>query len=487
MKGMFLLLFNSIDFLIFFPIVTILYFTLPHKFRWFLLLISSCVFYMAFIPQYILILAVTIIVDYFVGIVITRIDAKYRKLFLAISIISNVAFLFIFKYFNFFNENMGRAAAFFHWNYPIENLSIILPIGLSFHTFQSMSYIIEVYRGNQKPERNFGIYALYVLFYPQLVAGPIERPQNLLKQFHEPKQFDDKRVIDGLRLMLVGMFKKVVIADNLALLVNYVYNNPIGQNGSTLIIATYFFTFQVYCDFSGYTDIARGAARVMGFELMENFNRPYFSKSISEFWRRWHISLSSWFKDYVYIPLGGNRVSKLKTYRNLLIVFMLSGLWHGANWTYIIWGILNGVYLVISNITSGVREKLYRIFKIDAKNNFTVKIWKTFFTFNLISFTWIFFRAKSVNDAFYIVRQILTNPVSYPQFINYENAKFDLLLGIILILLLLILQLIQRHKKLELILARSPILVRYSFYFITITIILLLGVNKANDFIYFQF
>jgi alginate O-acetyltransferase complex protein AlgI len=304
------MLFNSIDFLIFFPAVTILYFLLPHKFRWSLLLVSSCVFYMFFIPKYIIILAFTITIDYFAGIFLEKIKEDKRRIFLIISIISNIGILFVFKYFNFFNFNIHKVAEFLHWNYSFEGLKIILPIGLSFHTFQSLSYIIEIYIGKQKAEKNFGIFALYVMFYPQLVAGPIERPQNVLHQFHEKHSFDFEQLVDGLKIILWGLFKKVVIADRLSLFVNQVYGNPESHKGIQFIIATIFFGFQIYCDFSGYSDIAIGSAKVMGFKLMVNFNRPYLSKSISEFWTRWHISLSSWFRDYVYIPLGGNRAAR---------------------------------------------------------------------------------------------------------------------------------------------------------------------------------
>lgn len=480
------MLFNSIEFMIFFPVVTILYFLLPHKSRWFLLLISSCIFYMCFVPYYILILATTIVVDYFIGLLIGKMEGDKKKYFLIISIITNVGFLFVFKYFNFFNENINCLAAFLHWNYPIRNLSIILPIGLSFHTFQSMSYIIEVYRGKQEPERHFGIYALYVMFYPQLVAGPIERPQNMLHQFHEKHYFDSDRIIDGLRLMLWGFFKKVVIADNLAIAVESVYKNPQTHSGLTLLIATYFFAFQIYCDFSGYTDIARGAARVMGFELMENFKRPYFSKSISEFWRRWHISLSSWFGDYVYIPLGGNRCSKLKRYRNLMVVFLLSGLWHGANWTYIIWGALNGFYLVFALISKDVRQKFCHIIKLD-RNLFINKAFKVFVTFNLISFSWIFFRAKSINDALFIVRHIFTDIRLKLTFGWVGVTRYDLLVCVLLIGFLLIVQLLQRKGSLGSALKERPVILRWGIYYAAIITIILLGVFTSNSFIYFQF
>lgn len=299
------MLFNSFQFLIFFPVVTLIYYLLPHRFRWLHLLISSCVFYMAFIPVYIFILFFTIIVDYIAGIMIEKESGRRRRLFLIISILVNVGFLAIFKYYNFFTENVNELLRLLHIAYhPIPLLNIILPVGLSFHTFQAMSYTIEVYRGNQKAERHFGIYALYVMFYPQLVAGPIERPQNLLHQFKEEHKFSSQNLMDGLRLMLWGFFKKLVIADRLAQYVTIVYSFPAEFHYMNLIIATLFFTIQIYCDFSGYSDIAIGAARCMGFNLMTNFNRPYFSTNIQEFWKRWHISLSTWFRDYLYISLG---------------------------------------------------------------------------------------------------------------------------------------------------------------------------------------
>lgn len=295
------MLFNSLDFLIFFIIVTTLYFVIPHNKRWILLLISSCYFYMAFVPIYILILGFTIVIDYFAGILIENSEGKRRKLFLILSLIANIGVLAVFKYHNFLNENLTFLMHGFGLSNPIPYLSIILPIGLSFYTFQAMSYTIEVYRGNQKAERHFGIFSLYIMFYPLLLAGPIERPYNLLPQLRIKQDFEYTRVVEGLRLMLWGLFKKLVIADRLAIYVNAVYNNYEAHNGTTLILASIFFTFQIYCDFSGYSDMAIGAAKVMGIKLMNNFNRPYFSRSMSEFWKRWHISLSSWFRDYVYI------------------------------------------------------------------------------------------------------------------------------------------------------------------------------------------
>ena len=283
------MLFNSIEFVIFFILVTSLYFILPHKYRWFLLLVASCYFYMAFVPVYILILFFTIVIDYFAGIWIEEAQGKKKKQFLVLSLVANIGVLAVFKYYNFLNDNLTFLLHGADWENPIPYLSILLPIGLSFHTFQAMSYTIEVYRGHQKAERHFGIYSLYVMFYPQLVAGPIERPQNLLFQFRTEHKFDYERVVSGLRLMLWGFFKKLVIADRLAIYVNAAYGNPDEHTGLTLAVATMFFAFQIYCDFSGYSDIAIGAARVMGYDLMKNFNRPYLSASISEFWSRWPI------------------------------------------------------------------------------------------------------------------------------------------------------------------------------------------------------
>jgi alginate O-acetyltransferase complex protein AlgI len=319
---------------------------------------ASCYFYMAFVPIYIAILGGTIVIDYFAGIYIEKHIGAKRKWLLIISLISNITVLFVFKYYNFFIDNINGLFNLDSADSSLPYLSILLPIGLSFHTFQAMSYTIEVYRGTQKAEKHFGIYALYVMFYPQLVAGPIERPQNILHQFHEHKKFNYQNLSSGLKLMAWGLFKKVVIADRLASLVNEVYSNPTNYTSLPLIITTFFFTIQIYCDFSGYSDIAIGAAKTMGFDLMKNFNRPYAAQTISDFWNRWHISLSSWFKDYLYIPLGGNRVKIPRLYFNLMIVFIISGFWHGANWTFIIWGTIHGFYLIVALLTKEFREKI---------------------------------------------------------------------------------------------------------------------------------
>lgn len=476
------MLFNSIQFCIFFILVTTTYFILPHKYRWFLLLAASCYFYMVFVPVYILILGFTIIIDYIAGIYIEKSLGRRRKFFLTLSLIANISVLAIFKYYNFINENITTLLHGIGWQNPIPYLSILLPVGLSFHTFQAMSYTIEVYRGHQTAEKNFGIYSLYVMFYPQLVAGPIERPQNLLHQFYEKHEFDYQRISGGLKQMAWGYFKKLVIADRLALYVNAAYNNPEQHTGITLLVATVFFAVQIYCDFSGYSDIAIGCARVMGFKLMTNFNRPYFSKNISEFWKRWHISLSTWFKDYFYISLGGNRVSIPRWYFNLFIVFLVSGLWHGANWTYIIWGGLNGLYLVAALVTVPFWKKFY---KLTALNK--IKGLYTFLqvvcTFALICFTWIFFRANSVSDAFLIIRKIST--FNGPFF--YEDLS-TLAYSFISIFFLLIVEYKQEYYPKIISISNHPyFIVRNMAYAFLILLILLFGVFDGGQFIYFQF
>ena len=473
------MLFNSFYFLLFFPVVALFYFLLPHKWRWFHLLLASCIFYCAFIPVYILILFFTIIIDYFAGILIEESTDKKRKRFLIMSIVANVGVLAVFKYFNFFIGNMNEMMETLHLTaHPLPLLNIILPIGLSFHTFQAMSYTIEVYRGHQKAESHFGIYALYVMFFPQLVAGPIERPQNIMHQFKEQHTFDIDNAVHGLQMMLWGFFMKVVVADRLGLYVNAVYGNVSNHNGATLLLATLLFSFQIYCDFAGYSYIAIGSARVMGFRLMTNFNRPYFSNSVATFWKRWHISLSTWFRDYVYIPLGGNRVSKGRHFFNLFFVFMLSGLWHGANWTFVVWGSLNGIYLII--------ESLLPQRKYSQANTFIHKLKKAtsiFFTFLLISFSWIFFRATSIGEASVIIKKIATDSFHIP-FLSWGNLAYSFF---VLAILLLVELYCERHHGKFYLAEHSKAWVRFSWYLGIVLMILLLGVFDGGQFIYFQF
>jgi alginate O-acetyltransferase complex protein AlgI len=478
--------FNSIEFLIFFPIVVALYFILPQKYRTLHLLIASCIFYMSFIPIYILILGFTIIIDYIAGIFIAKAKGRRRFYFLLMSLFANIGVLAVFKYYNFINENLISLAQILDLQYPVPLLQIILPIGLSFHTFQAMSYTIEVYRGKQKPEYNFITYACYVMFFPQLVAGPIERPQNLIHQFKEKHKLDYKNVRDGLILMLWGFFKKIVIADRLAIVVNTVYGDLGTHTGTSLILATIFFAFQIYCDFSGYSDIAIGAAKVMGFSLMTNFRRPYFAKSINEFWKRWHISLSSWFRDYVYIPLGGNRVKRSRMFFNLMIVFLISGLWHGANWTFVIWGALNGLYLIAGIISSNAREKAVQstgLTKLPAAR----VILQILFVFVLACFGWIFFRANTIGDAWYVLTHAFVG-------LNFNLSEAviglampQLVIAFASIIFLLVVDYIDEKKGLFTFLEKLPRWIRWALFIIIFMGILLFGVFRGASFIYFQF
>jgi alginate O-acetyltransferase complex protein AlgI len=452
------MLFNSISFIIFFIIVTTTYFLLPHKYRWSFLLIASCYFYMSLIPIYILILFLTITVDYYAAIKIEQ--GKHKKFWLVGSLISTILILFVFKYYNFFGTNFNYIASVIGWNYSINFLKIVLPIGLSFHTFQSMSYVIEVYYGRFKAEKHYGIYALYVMFYPQLVAGPIERPQNLLHQFYDKHYYDYKRITDGLKLMLWGFFKKIVIADRLALYVNLVYNNVYNYSGFSLIFATIFFAFQIYYDFSGYSDIAIGSAKIMGFDLMTNFNRPYKANTIQEFWKRWHISLSTWFRDYVYIPLGGNRVSKYRWYFNIFIVFMISGLWHGANWTFVIWGTIHGLAMVITTIYP-IRNRIISYIT----------------TMFIVFMAWIFFRANTLQDAIYVITNMIP--------INFKWNGITLLLLIYGFMLIIFFETIMEYIKRNNFFNNN--IFRTTIYISVIIILLLFGVFGNNNFIYFQF
>jgi D-alanyl-lipoteichoic acid acyltransferase DltB (MBOAT superfamily) len=414
---------------------------------------------------------------------------------LTAGIAASMAPLILFKYFNFGSESFERLATIIGWNYPIETLSLILPVGISFYTFQTMSYVIDVYNKKIKPEKNLGIYSLFISFFPQLVAGPIERPDNLIPQFHIKHRFDIDRAREGLSLMAWGMFKKVVIADNAAVIVNRVYSDVGAYTGLPLILATLLFAIQIYCDFSGYTDIARGAARVMGFKLIKNFDRPYFSKSISEFWRRWHMSLSSWFRDYVYIPLGGNRVVKWRWYYNLFITFLLSGLWHGAAWTFVFWGALHGIYLIVGELTKRERSKLKLNLGIQ-EGKILDKSWRVLVTGFLVCIGWVFFRAQSFSDAVYVLNNSFTN--LYTQIYKIDSFDYvrrllkvdsvdQLQILLLSIFVLIAVEFWQRKPSYYKRFLNMPIYVRWSTYYILIFSIIFLGATESQQFIYFQF
>jgi D-alanyl-lipoteichoic acid acyltransferase DltB (MBOAT superfamily) len=475
------MLFNSLGFFVFFPLVTTLYFLTPHRYRWIVLLAASCYFYMSFIPVYIFILAVTIVIDYAAGILIEDAGGKTRKFCLLGSIVATCLVLFIFKYYNFFRDNILALTALLGVPTGFRTLDLLLPIGLSFHTFQSLSYVIEVYRGHQRAERHFGIYALYVMFYPQLVAGPIERPQNLLHQFREKHEFVYERARDGLRLMLWGMFKKVVVADRLSIYVDAVYRHVEHHSGATLAVATIFFAFQIYCDFSGYSDIAIGCAKVMGFDLMQNFATPYFSRDIAEFWRRWHISLSTWFRDYVYFPLGGNRVSRPRWYGNLLITFVISGLWHGANWTYIVWGGLNGLYLIGADVLAPARARAAALLHLGKWPRWhgALDVASTFF---LTCLAWVFFRSRSVSDAW-----LALTKMAWDRGPLYVGGARDLIYGTAGIAIVLIVDYWTGRSRFDEMLSTRSLPMRWATYCALAMMLLAIGVFDAAQFIYFQF
>jgi len=468
------MLFNSFAFLIFFVAVTSIYFALPFKYRWCLLLFASCFFYMFFKPEYILILAFTILIDYYAGLRIAAADSpEIKKRFLVLSLIANIGILAIFKYYNFINTNITGLANLFGFQNHIPYLKILLPIGLSFHTFQAMSYTIEVYKGNQEPERHFGIYSLYVMFYPQLVAGPIERPQNILYQFHEKKEFDYGRLKAGLRLMLLGFFKKVVIADRLALYVDSVYGDVAHANSISVALAIVFFAFQIYFDFSGYSDIALGSAQVMGYDLMKNFDRPFISKNITEFWRRWHISLSTWFNDYLFMPLAIAKRDwgKGAVVFALLITFLISGLWHGAGWTFLIYGLLHGIAMIFEFLTKKRRLKVQK--KIP---NIIYTPLSQLLTFTFVAFSWIFFRAESFTKVKMIFRQLFSFHVNFNLAqLSAEKGPLNLLLSFFVIFLVYYIERLYRSRWVT------------AFSMIVFFLIIILGKDGTKSFIYFQF
>jgi alginate O-acetyltransferase complex protein AlgI len=477
------MLFNTYQFLIFYVFVLAVLLVLPSRFRWVFLLLASCYFYMCWNPIYILFLAFLIVVDYVCGLRIASSESKrVRQAFLGLSLVANLGMLMVFKYFNFFSHN---ASAIFHRRFPL--LHLILPLGISFHVFQSLAYTIDVYRGRQEPERHAGIFALFVMFFPQLVAGPIERPQHLLHQFKEDRQFTYHNFVAGSRLALWGLLKKVCIADLLSAPVNRIYSAPALFSGPVLFLGTCMFAVQIYCDFSGYTDIARGVAKIMGYDLMLNFRQPYFARSIKEFWQRWHISLSTWFRDYLYYPLGGSRTVRWKVLRNLLIVFVVSGLWHGAAWTFVIWGGLHGMYMVIGEVTRSWRHETAS--RLGLSHSRLYRLFQIAFTFNLVLIGWVFFRAKSFATAFYILRHMYV-PARVSLFdLTYGIGleQFQAGAGVVLVLALVCVDYaIERRPEFVARLWESRSL-RWTAYAAAAYSLVFFGVWERIEFIYFQF
>ncbi len=478
------MLFNSINFAFFLPIVFILYWFIAnknYKYQNILLLVSSYFFYACWDYRFLFLLIFSTLLDYFTG--LKMFDSKTvnaKKFWFWLSIIINLGFLGFFKYYNFFVESFVVVLADLGLYVDVWTLNVILPVGISFYTFHGLSYVIDIYCNRIKPERNFIDYSVFVSFFPLLVAGPIERATHLLPQIQKQRKFNYDNAVDGLRQILWGLFKKIVIADNCAEYANIIFSGSDEYSGSTLVIGALFFTFQIYCDFSGYSDIALGVARLFGIDLLRNFAFPYFSRDIAEFWRRWHISLSTWFRDYLYIPLGGSKGGTWMKVRNTFIIFLVSGFWHGANWTFIIWGFLNALYFLPLLLTKKNRDNI-GIVAVGKIFPTTKELLSIFFTFSLTVFAWIFFRSNSVSHAFsYIANMFDISIFSKPQI--FPTTVFILLLFFILV------EWIGREQQyaLQKLGFKWPKIVRLGFYYFLI-ILIFVFMGKEQEFIYFQF
>lgn len=497
------MLFNSLDFLIFFPVVTLIYFLIPHKVRYIWLLICSYYFYMCWNAVYALLLFTSTAITYASGLAIHAAakneendpERLKSKGFVAISFILNLSILIFFKYADFIIENLNLLFGRFGLGFFVPEIDILLPVGISFYIFQALSYTVDAYRGDVKVERNFLKYAVFVSFFPQLVAGPIERSSRLLQQFNERHRFDYDRICKGLMMMVWGFFQKMVIADRVAVFVNQVFNYYNYYSGLEIFIGMLFFAVQIYCDFAGYSNIALGAAQVMGFELMQNFTEPYLARSVADFWKRWHISLTSWFRDYLYIPLGGNRRGKWIKYRNIMIIFLTSGLWHGANWTYVIWGGLNGIFQVVGAQTLGLRKKIKSAAGI-REDSWSWKMLATVITFLLVDFTWIFFRADNIGAAFSMIRQMFSG---FRPWVLIDGSLYsmglsfiDFWIGLAAIAVLLAVDILH-YKKIHIRewIVKQNLWFRWGVYLLAVYSILIFGYYGPNfdaaQFIYFQF
>lgn len=495
------MLFNSTDFLIFFPLFIFVYFILPHKLQWIWLLICSYYFYMHWNKYFVLLMAATTAITYLTGLLIAKANniddaeksKRLKKFWLIVSFSSSIFILFIFKYLNFFCKSIVRVSSLFNISIAYKPFDLLVPVGISFYTFKALSYTMDVYRNDVKVEKNIFRYALYVSFFPQLLAGPIQKSKDMIYQFYERHSFDYDRVKNGLLLMLWGYFQKVFVADRLAILVDRVFDNPANFKGFQIIIAAVFYAFQIYCDFNSYSDIAIGASEVMGFKTFKNFMRPYFSKSIKEFWGRWHISLSSWFKDYLYIPLGGNRRGKFRTYCNIMIVFLICGLWHGAAVNFIIWGGLHGIYQVIGRMLKPAKTKIIDKLKIKT-DVFSFRLLNVIVTFILVDFAWIFFRANKFSDSVILIK----NMFYFNPWIFYDGSIFkqllnskDFFMAAFGIGTVFIVDLIQRKQSLRLLISKQNIVFRWAIYLAAVIIIFTFGIYgpgfNAQQFIYMQF
>ncbi len=486
--------FTAFSYILFLPCVCLLYYLLPHRFRWVLLLLASYFFYACWNAKYALLMLLSTAVTFASGVLIDKANRfgqrapRVKKCLVALSLGVNLSILILFKYYGFFLDSFQALMKQLEWTLHLPDFSPLLPVGISFYTFQAMSYTIDVYRGSIPCQYHFGKYALYVSFFPQLVAGPIERSTNLLPQFEEVHTPDAKEIRDGLMLIVLGMFQKLVIADRLAKTVDLVYNDAGAYGGPAYLIATLFFTFQIYCDFGGYSNIAIGSAKLLGFRLMRNFNHPYLARSIKEFWRRWHISLSTWFKDYLYIPLGGNRISKADWALNIMIVFLVSGLWHGAAWTFVIWGALHGLYQLIGEFTLTWKRKARAFLHIEEDSGIQVFL-STFITFCLVAFAWGFFRVNSFADAMVIFSRLGQDwNIDAIQALAKAVGKEEFILSWILIAVLYLADWVSERKDLWTSLKNCCLPVRWVVYYAALLTIILFGVyGKTGTFIYFQF
>lgn len=487
------MLFNSIDFAFFLPVVFAGYWLLKShlKAQNVFILFSSYVFYGWWDWRFLFLIIFSTIVDYLIGIGLEKTNIlKQRKRLISLSVVVNIGFLGLFKYFNFFIENVETVFSFLGKPLSIDGLEIVLPVGISFYTFQTLSYSIDVYRRNLKPTHNFIEFAAFVSFFPQLVAGPIERAINLLPQFTIKREFRYDKAVDGLRQILWGLFKKMVIADNAASLSNEIFNNSDNYSGLSLFLGAFMFSFQIYGDFSGYSDIAIGTSRLFGFDLKRNFAFPYFSRDVAEFWRRWHISLSTWFRDYLYIPLGGSKGSVWVKVRNTFVIFLVSGFWHGANWTFIIWGLLNALYFLPLLLTNRNRKNTDSV----AKGTRFPKIRdfiSILFTFVLTVFTWVFFRAESVAHAVDFVYRIFSGLFNIDN-LNVVRDLIESRYGVIQLILLLFFVVVEwlgrgSEYAIEKTACHKPVAIRWAFYFLLVFLVGMFMVSEETPFIYFQF
>lgn len=481
------MLFNSFAYFWFMLAVVPLFFLIPQRFRWVFLLGASYYFYMQWNVKYTVLIVFSTLVDYLMGLWIGASKTKRGKnLAIIWSLTTNLGLLFAFKYYNFAVSIVNGISGWMGSDASLQTSSWLLPVGISFYTFQSLSYTIDVYMGKREPEKHLGIFALYVSFFPQLVAGPIERSTHLMPQLREQKAFKWDNFKAGLTMIMTGLIKKVVIADRLAVMVNTVYGDVYAHTGGELALGTLFFAFQIYCDFSGYSDIAIGSARILGFDMMQNFNRPYLSRSVGEFWRRWHISLSTWFRDYLYHPMGGNRRGELRTAFNLVLVFFVSGVWHGASFNFMIWGLLNGAYLLIERY--GL-NRIYRRLEKRYPNSITVGVIQTAVTFFVICLSWIFFRAKTLTEALYTVTAIFTlSPEVNPAGLGLDMPEFWV--ACTSVLLLMAFELFKHYGPLGKVQGREPFIARLSGFYLMVFILIFFGVYGEYDkaqFIYFAF